>query len=256
MPPGRIACIAAIAVAATSPLAAAQPSGVTTLQPGVLTVCTFTGFPPTSYTGPGGGWAGHDARFITAFATSRALAVRVLVRPFSDIWTLPGTGECDVAAAGITRTDARVASAPGSSWSATYHTTVRAFVVRRGTALTGVRDLAGRTVIVGRGTVAEQDVRRRVSRAGVQGVRIRLGSGEAAARRAVLSGAVFAYETDDVSAAQAARSDRRLAVAWKHPLLDSRGRNVVEPLSFVVRAASTGLLPALDAFIAANAASY
>ena len=80
--------------------------------------------------------------------------------------------------------------------------------------------------------------------------------GEDAARRAVREGRAFTYETDDLSAEQAARDDRRLAVAWVHPRITSTGQQAKEGLAYVVRDQSTGLLAALDAFITANRASY
>lgn len=246
-----------VAACITLAAAGAASGSISTLQPGSLTVCTFSGFPPTSYAGPGGAWAGLDARFLRRFAASAGLAVDArIARSFDGIWRRPGAGECDVAAAGISVTDERRQDMPGATFTSGYHTTLRAFVVRKGSTLTGVRGLAGKTILVGKGTIAQQDVQRRVRRAGVKGVRVRFGSGEVASRRAVRAGRAFAYETDDLSAEQAARLDPRLAVAWVHPRLDARGRNAREVLAYVVRDASTGLLPALNAFIAAERATY
>ncbi len=247
---------AALVVLAMPALAASQP-GIATVTPGTLTVCTFGGFPPTSYALPSGAWAGLDARFVRRFASSVGLAVDARVSSeFDGIWRRPGAGECDLAAAGITVTDDRSSDARGATFTKQYHTTLRAFVVRRGSTLTGVRGLAGRTILVGKGSIAFEDVQRRVRRARVAGVRIRFGAGEVPNRRAVLAGRAFAYETDDLSAEQAARVDPRLAVAWAHPRLDARGRNVREGLAYVVRDSSTGLLPALNAFISAKGRTY
>jgi len=253
----RLACAASlVALPVAASAALAQPA-ITTMAPGTLTVCTYGGFPPTSYATGGGTWAGLDATFVGRFARSVGLSVTPRISTsFAGIWQRPGTGECDMAAAGITVTDERRQQAAASTFSAPYHATLRAYVVRRGSVLTGPRGLAGKTILVVKGSIAQQDVQRRVRRAGVPGVRIRFTTGGVAARQAVRSGRAFAYETDDLSAGQAARLDPRLAVAWLHPRADAQGRSVREDLAYVVRDASTGLLPALNAFIAENRDDY
>jgi len=236
--------------------ALAQPA-ITTVVAGTLTVCTYGGFPSTSYARADGTWAGLDANFVGRFARSAGLSVTPrIAQAFDGIWMRPGTGEGDIAAAGITVTDDRQQQAAGSTLSASHHATLRAFVVRRGTVLTGARGLAGRTILVERGTIAQEDLQRRVRRAGLAGVRIRFTNGQIAARQAVRSGRAFAYETDDLSAGHAARVDPRLAVAWVHPRMDARGRGVREDLAYVVGDGSTGLLPALNAFIAEQRDGY
>jgi len=257
--PLRTPAIAAAAAASLALAATAQASvePIRTLVPDTLTVCAFTGFPPTSYSDARGNWKGHDADFLRGFASSRGLALSARESTaFDGIWRRPGSDECDVAAAGITITDARASDARGATFSAPYHSTLRAFVVRRGTRLTGVGGLAGKTVLVGKGTIAEEDVRTRVKRARIAGVRIRYGGGEQANRRAVLAGQAFTYETDDLSAEQAARSDHRLAVAWVHPRMTASGRAARGSLGYPVRTASTGLVQALNAYIAVNKGNY
>ena len=166
----------------------------TTLVPGPLTVCTYPGFAPfTSFTGKGA-WVGWDASFLTAFATQQGLAVKpVPVDPFDGMWKRPGENQCDIAAAGIGNEPARRAQSPGTTWSITYYTVIRAFAVRRGSTLTGPQDLAGRTVIVTKDSTADQDIRQQIRQHHVKGVTVRYTDHEGAAVKMVSQGKVFAY---------------------------------------------------------------
>ncbi|MGA0069284.1 MAG: substrate-binding periplasmic protein, partial [Miltoncostaeaceae bacterium] len=181
-----LACAATlVALPAAASAAIVQPP-ITTVAPGTLTVCTFGGFPPTSYAAAGGTWAGLDATFVGRFARSVGLSVTPRISTsFAGIWQRPGTGECDMAAAGITVTNERRQQAAASTFSAPYHATLRAYVVRRGSVLTGPRGLAGKTVLVVKGSIAQEDVQRRVRRAGVAGVRIRFVAETAPLQQAV-----------------------------------------------------------------------
>lgn len=250
--------ITAIVVAGSAvAVASAAQAAVTTLTPGALTVCTYPGFAPFDQVGADGRWQGWDATFITGFATQEGLAVKVVpVQQFNGIWQLPGRDRCDVAAAGIGNEPQRRAQSPGTTWSSTYYTVIRAFAVRKGSTLTGPKDLAGKTVIVTKGSTADQDLVQQVKQHHVPHVTIRYTDNEGAAVALVARGKVFAYGGGLGSVQYQARRFRNIKVVWPHRMLMPNGTLGREVFSFPVRTASTGVVQALNAYIAANKPRY
>lgn len=252
----RIRALAAAGVASLTPVTAAAAAPVT-ITPGTLTVCAYPAFAPFSSVDSSGAWVGWDAAFLTRFAQEQGLTVTpVPVTPFAGIWKRPGTGECDVAAAGIGDQPARRSASPGTTWSIPYYSVIRAFAVRRGSTLDGPQDLAGRTVIVTPGSAAHQDLRQQIRQHHVKGVRIRYTHRGCRAVGLVAKGKAFAYGGGLGSIQYQAARYRNITVAWPHRILLPNGRTGTEPFAYPVRTADTGLVAALNAFIAANRASY
>lgn len=75
-------------------------SPVETMDPGLLRVAAFAGFPPFVWS-DGGKVRGRDIRFLEEFATSLGLEVSVEFFGFSKLWEVPGRGLADVAASGL-----------------------------------------------------------------------------------------------------------------------------------------------------------
>ncbi|OYW97033.1 MAG: hypothetical protein B7Z15_23850, partial [Rhizobiales bacterium 32-66-8] len=266
-------CLGVTLVAAGA-VHAAQPK---TLLPGRLSVCLFATFPPFAEKSEAGQWAGWDIDFLRRFADKLGLTfVPVPVADYDGFWTRPGADACDIAASGIADLPyRRVATGDAGIWSGPYYFVQRAFGVRREDAgnLTGVRDLAGRTILVIAGSTADVDARARVARAGVSDVTVigtsddvenarRVRDGKAhdlsiagrpdiAAPGSGLSGAGVigtgassdARPADDpfafgsgLGTVQYLADRMGLVVVWPHCLMMPDGQVRDEPFSFVVRA--------------------
>lgn len=159
----RSLLLAAALVALSSATARAQ---VQTIEPGILKVCLYPGFAPFAYK-QDGQWQGWDVTFLQSFAQSMdpKLTFEVAEQSaFDGIWLLPGKDVCDIAGTGISDTADRRSSTKGPGdvgcWSATYYGVNRTFLVRTEdyARLDDVRDLAGRTAIVTKGSTANVDL--------------------------------------------------------------------------------------------------
>lgn len=249
---------AMLAASVASPAGASEP--VTTIEPGVLKVCLYPGFAPFVVQGKAG-WSGWDVDYLTQFAQGQGLRLEpVAVQDYRDIWMRPGRGECDIAATGITRTDARVRQAgPAATWSARYTSVARALIVREGTVIRGIRDLAGKKVAVTKGSTADVDLLSRLRKAGITSTTVRYVDSEQRGARLVARGgpgAPIAYAGGAGSIEYLTGELRGLRTTWVHCLMLPDGTVTSEPFSFVVRTASTGLAGALDAFITSSGVPY
>ena len=134
--PLAIVCLVSLAAGcAPEPPAPPEPSpspGLATVEPGVLTVCTYTGFAPVSSKNESGEIVGTDITFVRHFAEENGLAVKFKEADFAGIWERPGRGECDLAAAGIAPLDSR--KSPGVVWSAPYFNVQRTLLIRKADA--------------------------------------------------------------------------------------------------------------------------
>ena len=238
MTPLRIAHFLLAALALGFPLRAQPP--IRTLVPGVLTVAVTT----TQPSGP------FDSqlwiqRYVERFAGEHALRVRWVVVPFNESWLLAGRHEVDLVATNVASFPDRVS--PGATFSAPFLYERRALRIRphdRG-LYDRIDDFVGRRVGVVRGMAAERDVRRRAP-AGVQ----------------VVTTGTFAelYEQFAAGALDAIAEAEYYALDGR--VIPSHGGDVVlvdrhdltpgqrEESVFVVADASTGLLAAVNAFIA------
>ena len=250
--------------AAASPGNCPKADSIKTLEKCTLQVCLYPGFKPfTSWEEKDPVWRGWDVVYLKAFAKSYGLTFKeVKIEAFLGIWKLPG-GErkaCDIAAAGISDLPDRRAESPGTTWSKTYYTVDRAYLVRDGDTLDKVEDLAGKkvTVIVTKGSTADTDLQNRLRQARkagvkVDGVTVGYTDQEAEAAKMVLNRKAFAYGGGYGSVLALAPKGSGLKVTWTHCNMVEASPNVfqeyAEPFSFVVRSADTGLPAALDRYI-------
>lgn len=251
----RLLVLGAAALSGAGWVRAQPATSVNTLVPGELRVCLFATFPPFGARDEGGKWWGWDVDFISAFAAGQKLRfVPVEVNTYDGFWLEPGRGRCDIAATGIADLAYRREQTGAlGAWSAHYYFVARAFGVRRGSKLETVADLAGKTVMVVKGSTADVDLRSRAAQAGITDITVAGTSDDVANARRVAENRpdaeAFAFGSGLGTVQYLARA-YGLEVAWPHCLMLPDGQLSQEPFSFVVRTASTGLLEALNAYIA------
>ncbi len=255
--PGAMALLLFVHV----PMSKAQPT-LQTLGAGILKVCLYPGFAPFSNKTDYGEWAGWDVTYLKEFATLERLRFQpVEVTSFDGIWNKPGHDTCDIAASGISDTpDRRESSAGQVEWSQHYYSVLRAFLVRLADEhnLNTIDDLQNRTVIVTANSTADNDIRNRLARAGITATILTTTNEEDAARkvRDADSGEPFTYAGGLGSVQYLESHLGGLAVAWPHCNMLADGSEADEPFSFVVRKDSSGVVDALNRFIANPANHY
>ncbi len=74
---------------------------------GELTICVDAPKYPFAFQSPNGDWLGSDIEIVRHIAEDLDLELEVKPVPFDGIWQRPASGECDLAAAAITITEAR-----------------------------------------------------------------------------------------------------------------------------------------------------
>jgi ABC-type amino acid transport substrate-binding protein len=255
----RVVAPVAVALLALSACSGgASEDQITTLESGVLTACMYPGFAPFAEKEGDGTWGGWDVDFIRDFADERGLTLQIKeISAFNDIWMRPGANECDIAGSGITRTDQRVAqTGEAGRWSDTYYTVAHGFAVRQGSALDGIEDLAGQTVVTTKGTTADTDVQARLQQAGITTTTVKYVDSEEAAALLVLDGSAFAFAAGVGSIEALIDQHPGLELAWEHCIMLRDGTVSSEPFGFVVRSDSTGLLAALNQYIADPSVPY
>ena len=206
-----------------------------------LTVCTYTHFAPFSYE-KDGKIVGTDITLLKRFARSQGLDARFEVTEFPDIWTRPGRGECDIAAAGIGSIADRDPGR-GGCWSAPYAFVRRSLLVRRSDArsMRGPEDLAGRSIVVTADSAADVDARIRYAPIGANIVTAQPPQDEMVRR--LLNGEIDAYAGGETSNRYLVESEPRLAVVDVHSM------EPPETLHFAVRRVGPGLVEALNEFL-------
>jgi ABC-type amino acid transport substrate-binding protein len=236
---------------------------VATLTSGQLTVCTYGGFAPVSYKDANGALVGYDISFLEQFARSLNLSLSVRDYPFDGLWTLPASGRCDVAAAGIMKREDRSVGA-GGAWSDAYFTVQRSLLVRA-TDLADFRDpkaIRDKVIVVTRGSTAEIDAKLRYPESKIEyvdeivpdehsdNVQLFVVQSLLAKKR------IDAFEEGDVSNEYLQKKFNNsvaggLAVADVHHIEGGR-----ETFNFIVRTESTGIREALNAFIEDKGNTY
>jgi ABC-type amino acid transport substrate-binding protein len=231
---------------------------LTTLVPGTLTVCTYGGFAPVCYK-KDGELVGLDVRFLILFAQQMLLRVVLKEEDFDGIWKLPGADACDVAAAGVMRRDDRPV-APGGSWSDPYFQVQRSLLVRAADkpAFDNYKTLAGKAIVVTRGSTADIDARTRYPRCRIQYVD-EVAKGDA--QEYIVKELIARHRADAFGEGDVSNKYLRdtygkdvaggLALADVHPI-----DGPPETFNFITRNASTGMLDRLNVFIAANPGIY
>ena len=119
-----------------------------TIEPGVLTVATSTGFPPFEYVGDDGKPDGFDVAFIKAIGEKLGLQVKVEDMEFNALVASVGN-KTDVAIAGMTVTDERKLAV---DFSDSYYDAVQYVLVRKGSNIRCMDDLHGATLAAQIGT--------------------------------------------------------------------------------------------------------
>lgn len=234
---------------------------MTTLVPGRLTVCSYGGFAPVCHRDAAGRLTGLDVAFLARFADSLGLSLVTIEKPFDGIWTLPGTDVCDIAGAGIMRREDRPPG-PGGAWSDPYFEVRRSLLVRAAdqAAFDDHETLAGRRIVVTRGSTADIDARTRYPRSTLLFVdEVARGQPDAQAhivRTLIAQGEADAFGEGDVSN-RYLRDHYGPEVPGGLALADVHAIGAVrETFNFIVRGASLGVLARLNAFIAENKAGY
>lgn len=121
---------------------------IKTIEPGVLTVGTNTGFPPFEYVGDDGNPDGFDVAFIKAIGEKLGLKVKVEDMEFNALVASVGN-KTDVAIAGMTVTDERKLAV---DFSDSYYDAVQYVLVRKGSNIRCIDDLHGATLAAQLGT--------------------------------------------------------------------------------------------------------
>ena len=236
-------------------------AAVATLVPGRLTVCTYGGFAPVCYKNPDGQLIGLDVSFLTRFAESLGLAIVTVEKPFDGIWTQPAANACDIAGAGIMKRDDRPTSL-GGSWSDAYFQVQRSLVVRAAdrASFDAWATLAGKNIVVTRGSTADIDAQTRYPRCTIQFVdeiaQDRPDPQEYIVKNLIASHRADAFGEGDVSNRYLRDKygkdvEGGVALADVHPI-----GGLTATFNFITRNASSGLLDRLNAFIARNKECY
>ena len=131
---------------AASTSAAAE---LTTVEAGKLTMATNATFPPYEMTTDAGTIEGIDVDTAQAIAEKLGLELQIDDMDFDAALLSVQQGKADIAMAGITVTDERMAV---MSFSDSYATGIQSVIVPEGSDITSVDDLAGKKIGTQRGT--------------------------------------------------------------------------------------------------------
>jgi ABC-type amino acid transport substrate-binding protein len=213
-----------------------------TIKPGVITVCTYSGFAPVCFVKDGEP-AGKDISFLKKFAADHGMKVKFIVLPyFVGIWRQPGDGLCDIAAAGISPWQARKDESPGAVWTEDYFHVQRSLLIRKADEdkFHTIADFKGKTIAVTEGSSADLDIDAETRKT----TTIVYRSDQGAAVAELLAGSIDAFGEGDVSNLYLAIGKPLTITAVHH--LDPKNP---EAFSFPVREAS-GIVSALNDWIA------
>ena len=131
---------------AASTSAAAE---LTTVEAGKLTMATNAAFPPYEMTTDAGEFEGIDIDTAKAIADKLGLELQIDDMDFDAALLSVQQGKADIAMAGITVTDERMAV---MSFSDSYATGIQSVIVPEGSDIASVDDLAGKKIGTQRGT--------------------------------------------------------------------------------------------------------
>ncbi len=138
--------VAASSEAASTSAAAAE---LTTVEAGKLTMATNAAFPPYEMTTDAGEFEGFDIDTAKAIAEKLGLELQIDDMDFDAALLSVQQGKADIAMAGITVTDERMAV---MSFSDSYATGIQSVIVPEGSDIASVDDLAGKKIGTQRGT--------------------------------------------------------------------------------------------------------
>ena len=138
--------VAASSEAASTSAAAAE---LTTVEAGKLTMATNATFPPYEMTTDTGAFEGIDVDTAQAIAEKLGLELQIDDMDFDAALLSVQQGKADIAMAGITVTDERMAV---MSFSDSYATGIQSIIVPEGSDIATPDDLAGKKIGTQRGT--------------------------------------------------------------------------------------------------------
>lgn len=140
---------AASSVAASSEAASTSAAELTTVEAGKLTMATNATFPPYEMTTDAGTIEGIDVDTAQAIAEKLGLELQIDDMDFDAALLSVQQGKADIAMAGITVTDERMAV---MSFSDSYATGIQSIIVPEGSDIASPDDLAGKKIGTQRGT--------------------------------------------------------------------------------------------------------
>ncbi|MGA8209885.1 MAG: basic amino acid ABC transporter substrate-binding protein [Nocardioidaceae bacterium] len=149
-----VSVVALLALAACgSSESATTSSGADIVNEGKLTVCSSLPYKPFEFQ-QSGEIVGFDVDLMKEVAKSLDLEVKYLITPFEGIQSgqALNTGQCDIAAAGMTITDAR---AKVIDFSDPYFDATQALLVQKKDSYDSLESLAGKRIGVQTGTTGE-----------------------------------------------------------------------------------------------------
>ena len=219
----------------------------TTITEGILTICTYTEFAPFSYD-DGGDIVGTDISFLREFAEEMGLRAEIKKRAFTGLWEAPGSGDCDVSAAGMMEYEDRFLG-ENAVWSEPYMLVTRSLLIRITdlATLKGPDDFKGKLIVVTPTSSAHIDGNLRYKPLGATIVPHVPSQHEVVSQ--LLSGEIDAFGEGDASNEYLARKyldehgERLLALTDVHSMENP------ELLRFAVRSVDERLPATLNEFI-------
>jgi|SRR5680860_117558 len=147
------ASLLALAVAGCGSSSTTTEGGVNLIKEGKLTVCTQLPYQPFEFR-QGGKVVGFDVSMMDLVAEDLGITVGIVQTPFEGIQSGQSlnTSQCDIAAAGMTITDAR---AKVIDFSDPYFEATQALLVKKGSGYDSLESLAGKKIAVQQGTTGE-----------------------------------------------------------------------------------------------------
>lgn len=218
-----------------------------TIVPNVLTICTYTEFAPFSYE-KNGNIVGSDISFLERFAQEMKMGVRFVKKGFAGLWSTPGNGECDIAAAGMMAREDREVGDSGV-WSQSYMLVQRSLLIRRTdeNTLKEPGDFTGKKIVVTPESTAHIDAVKRYEPLGANIIPLVPSQDEIV--RQLIDHEIDAFGEGDVSNEYLSKNyidenEDRLTI-----LTDLHTMDQPEELRFVVRITDLRLLDRLNEFI-------
>ena len=139
----------ASSAASSEAASSAAAAELTTVEAGKLTMATNAAFPPYEMTTVAGEFEGIDVDTAQAIAEKLGLELQIDDMDFDAALLSVQQGKADIAMAGITVTDERMAV---MSFSDSYATGIQSVIVPEGSDIASVDDLAGKKIGTQRGT--------------------------------------------------------------------------------------------------------
>ena len=139
----------ASSAASSETASSAATAELTTVEAGKLTMATNAAFPPYEMTTDAGEFEGIDVDTAKAIAEKLGLELQIDDMDFDAALLSVQQGKADIAMAGITVTDERMAV---MSFSDSYATGIQSVIVPEGSDIASVDDLAGKKIGTQRGT--------------------------------------------------------------------------------------------------------